>query len=92
MLYVQVFVLITLNTELQEWSCGEFKGAMGEINIEPEIQAADHEQGAYSVELKCSPPVFNHAVDRINTISLTQQIFFLLALLLLYALLSYLLS
>ena len=81
-------VLITLKT-LKEWSCGEFRGAFGEINIEPEIQA---EQGAYSVELKCSPSCLNRSVERINTISITEQIFVLLALLLLYAVLSYLLS
>ncbi|PWA41079.1 2-oxoglutarate (2OG) and Fe(II)-dependent oxygenase superfamily protein [Artemisia annua] len=82
-------IIITLGDQLEEWSCGEFRGAFGEINIEPEIQA---EQGAYSVELKCSPSCLNRSVERINTISITEQIFVLLALLLLYAVLSYLLS
>ncbi|KAL4587205.1 hypothetical protein LXL04_000072 [Taraxacum kok-saghyz] len=71
---------------IKEWSCGEFKGSFGEINIEPEIQA----EGAYSIELKCSPSILNHAVDRINTISITDQILFLLALALLYVVVSFL--
>ncbi|KAI3742786.1 hypothetical protein L1987_60482 [Smallanthus sonchifolius] len=82
-------IVFTLGEQLQEWSCGEFKGATGEINIEPEIQD-DHEQGAYSVELKCSPSILNHVVDRINTISITDQIFAVLVLLLLLSLLSFL--
>ncbi|KAK1426504.1 hypothetical protein QVD17_15178 [Tagetes erecta] len=81
-------IVFTLGEQLQEWSCGEFKGAVGEINIEPEIQD-DHEQGAYSVELKCSPSVLNHAVDRINTISITDQIFVVFVLLLIFSLISF---
>lgn len=81
-------IVFTLGEQLEEWSCGEFKGATGEINIEPEIQA-DNDQGAYSVELKCSPSVLNHAVDRINTISITEQAFVLLAIILLCSLVTY---
>ncbi|KAI3525769.1 hypothetical protein L1887_04839 [Cichorium endivia] len=81
-------IIFTFGEQLQEWSCGEFKGSFGEINIEPEIQA----EGAYSVEFKCSPSILNHAVDRINTISITHQILFVLALALLYSLYSFLLS
>ncbi|KAK9068955.1 hypothetical protein SSX86_013071 [Deinandra increscens subsp. villosa] len=83
-------IVFTFGEQLQEWSCGEFKGAMGEINIEPEIQG-DHEQGAYSIELKCSPSILNHAVDRINTITITDQIFGLFILFLIFSLLSILL-
>ncbi|XP_023739818.1 uncharacterized protein LOC111887914 [Lactuca sativa] len=81
-------IIFTFGEQLQEWSCGEFKGSFGEINIEPEIQA----EGAYSIELKCSPSILNHAVDRINTFSITDQILFLLALSILYCLISFLLS
>ncbi|MFS7988173.1 hypothetical protein Hanom_Chr11g01031531 [Helianthus anomalus] len=77
------------NSPFKEWSCGEYKGASGEINIEPEIQE-DHEPGAYSVELKCSPAILNQAVDRINTISITDQIFGVLALLMIISLIAYL--
>ncbi|KAD3336685.1 hypothetical protein E3N88_32204 [Mikania micrantha] len=80
-------IVFTLGEQLQEWSCGEFRGAIGEINIEPEIQE-DQEQGAYSVELKCSPSILNHVVDRINTISITDQIFGVILLFLLFSLLS----
>ncbi|KAJ9543330.1 hypothetical protein OSB04_023037 [Centaurea solstitialis] len=78
-------IIFTLGEQLEEWSCGEYKSAFGEINIEPEIQA----DGAYSVELKCSPSALNDAVDRINTFSITDQVFFVLALGLLYSLISY---
>ncbi|KAF5782854.1 putative gibberellin 2-beta-dioxygenase [Helianthus annuus] len=81
-------IVFTLGEQLQEWSCGEYKGASGEINIEPEIQE-DHEPGAYSVELKCSPAILNQAVDRINTISLTDQIFGVLALLMIISIIAY---
>ncbi|XP_076899217.1 uncharacterized protein LOC143553027 [Bidens hawaiensis] len=80
-------IVFTLGEQMQEWSCGEYKGASGEINIEPEI-TEDHEPGSYSVELKCSPPVLNQAVDRINTWSITDQLFIVLGLLL-FSLLSY---
>ena len=85
---VFVSILIPKIMVIKEWSCGEFKGSFGEINIEPEIQA----EGAYSIELKCSPSILNHAVDRINTFSITDQILFLLALSILYCLISFLLS
>ncbi|XP_076931891.1 gibberellin 2-beta-dioxygenase 8-like [Bidens hawaiensis] len=81
-------IVFTLGEQMQEWSCGEYKGASGEINIEPEI-TEDHEPGSYSVEFKCSPPVLNQAVDRINTWSITDQLFIVLGLLLLFSLLSY---
>ncbi|KAK1421693.1 hypothetical protein QVD17_24238 [Tagetes erecta] len=82
-------IVITLGEQIQEWSYGELRSAFGEINIEPEIQ---DDKGAYSIELKCSPSILNDAVDKNESISITDQIIFVVVVAVAYKLFTYLLS
>nr|XP_043622979.1 uncharacterized protein LOC122594608 [Erigeron canadensis] len=82
-------IVFTMGEQAEEWSYGEFRSAMGEINIEPDIQ---DDKGAYSIELKCSPTVLNEAVDKNESITLTDQIIFVVIVAIVYKLFTYLLS
>lgn len=82
-------IVFTVGEQLEEWSYGEFRSAVGEINIEPDIQ---DEKGAYSIELKCSPSNLNDAVDKNDSISITDQIIFVVIVAIVYKLFTYFLS
>ncbi|KAM0061352.1 putative gibberellin 2-beta-dioxygenase [Helianthus debilis subsp. tardiflorus] len=82
-------IVFTIGEQMQEWSYGEFRSVFGEINIEPDIQ---DEKGAYSIELKCSPTILNEAVDKNDSISITDQIIFVVVVAIVYKLFTYLLS
>ncbi|KAI3771014.1 hypothetical protein L6452_02164 [Arctium lappa] len=82
-------IVFTVGEQLEEWSYGEFRTAFGEINIEPDVQ---DEKGAFSIELKCSPSNLNDAVDKHDSISITDQIIFVVIVAILYKLFSFLLS
>ncbi|KAI7741457.1 hypothetical protein M8C21_008537 [Ambrosia artemisiifolia] len=84
-------IVVTIGEQLEEWSYGEFRSAFGEINIEPDIKE-DEDKGAYSVELKCSPSNLNEAVDKNEGISIYDQIIFIVIVVIVYNLFSYLLS
>lgn len=47
---------------------------------------------AYSIELKCSPSILNDAVDKNESISITDQIICVVIVAIVYKLFSYLLS
>ncbi|XP_076904591.1 uncharacterized protein LOC143560090 [Bidens hawaiensis] len=83
-------IIFTIGEQVEEWSYGEFRSAFGEINIEPDIQEED--KGSYSVELKVSPSNLNDAVDKSEGISITDQIIFIVIVVIVYNLFSYLLS
>lgn len=89
--YVYIFITyyIFCNKWVKEWSFGELRSAFGEINIEPDIQ---DEKGAYSIELKCSPSYLNDAVDKNESISITDQIIFVVVVAVAYKLFTYFLS
>ncbi|XP_071699292.1 gibberellin 2-beta-dioxygenase 8-like [Rutidosis leptorrhynchoides] len=82
-------IVFTIGEQVEEWSYGEFRSTMGEINIEPDVQ---EDKGAYSIELKCSPSILNEAVDKNESISITEQIIFVAIVAIIYKLFSYLLS
>ncbi|XP_071691158.1 uncharacterized protein [Rutidosis leptorrhynchoides] len=82
-------IVFTLGEQVEEWSYGEYNSAMGEINIEPDVQ---EDKGAYSIELKCSPSILNEVVDKNESISITDQIIFVVIVAIVYKLFSYLLS
>ncbi|KAM0040629.1 putative gibberellin 2-beta-dioxygenase [Helianthus debilis subsp. tardiflorus] len=84
-------IVFTIGEQIEEWSYGEFRSAFGEINIEPDIKE-DDDKGAYSVELKCSPSNLNDAVDKHEGISIYDQIIFIVIVVIVYNLFSYLLS
>ncbi|KAK1434602.1 hypothetical protein QVD17_00350 [Tagetes erecta] len=83
-------IVFTIGEQVEEWSYGEFRTAFGEINIEPDLQ--EEEKGAYSIEFKCSPSNLNDAVDKNEGISITDQIIFIVIVVIVYNLFSYLLS
>ncbi|KAD5317828.1 hypothetical protein E3N88_17774 [Mikania micrantha] len=68
-----------------------FRSAFGEINIEPDIKE-EEDKGAYSIEFKCSPANLNDAVDKSEGISIADQIIFIVIVVIVYNLFSYLLS
>ncbi|KAI3781469.1 hypothetical protein L2E82_11484 [Cichorium intybus] len=82
-------IVVTVGEQMEEWSYGEFRSAFGEINIEPDLQ---DEKGAFSIELKCSPSNLNDVVDKHESISITDQIIFVVIIAIVYKLFSYMLS
>ncbi|KAL8254931.1 hypothetical protein R6Q59_033152 [Mikania micrantha] len=84
-------IVFTVGEQVEEWSYGEFRSAFGEINIEPDIKE-EEDKGAYSIEFKCSPANLNDAVDKSEGISIADQIIFIVIVVIVYNLFSYLLS
>ncbi|GMP51471.1 hypothetical protein CsSME_00017687 [Camellia sinensis var. sinensis] len=75
-------IVVTVGKQLEEWSLGEFKPTSGELTFDPKDSSAG---SPFSIELKCSPSNFNHGLAKISkTISLADQILFIIVIALLY--------
>ncbi|KAL7248682.1 hypothetical protein ACSBR2_003432 [Camellia fascicularis] len=75
-------IVVTVGKQLEEWSLGEFKPTSGELTFDPKDSSAG---SPFSIELKCSPANFNHGLAKISkTISLADQILFIIVIALLY--------
>ncbi|KAI8557215.1 hypothetical protein RHMOL_Rhmol05G0319300 [Rhododendron molle] len=70
-------IVVTIGTQLEEWSLGEFKSAHGhgELTFEPNLSST---RASFSIELNCSPSRFSHGFGKINkTILIADQILFI---------------
>ncbi|GFY82449.1 2-oxoglutarate (2OG) and Fe(II)-dependent oxygenase superfamily protein [Actinidia rufa] len=83
-------IVVTIGKQFEEWSLGEFKSAYGEATFERKLCNTG---ASYSIELKYSHSTFNHRPAKTSkTISLADQILFVIVIALLYKFASFILS
>ncbi|XP_057467767.1 uncharacterized protein LOC130757123 [Actinidia eriantha] len=83
-------IVVTIGKQFEEWSLGEFKSAYGEATFERKLCNTG---ASYSIELKYSHSTFNRRPAKTSkTISLADQILFVIVIALLYKIVSFILS
>ncbi|XP_072954808.1 uncharacterized protein [Typha angustifolia] len=63
-------ILVTIGKQFQDWSCGEFKSAVGEILFE----LSDDANPFFSLEFFYSPKELHHVFDHKMTVSILDQL------------------
>ncbi|KAK9723679.1 hypothetical protein RND81_05G017500 [Saponaria officinalis] len=84
-------IIVTVGDQLMDWSAGDLKAVSGELIFDPNLHGAE---ASYSLEIKCSPLNLNFGYTKkvIRTISLFDQLLFIVIFSFLYKILLFTMS